>query len=243
MSDPAPASGPSGGVFSRAAGMVLSPAATFADVIRVPRPAGILFLVCLVIGLAAALPQFTERGQQQLLTLQRQQMERMGLAVTPEMAEAMARRAPYAGYQTFAAMFVVLPVFSMLVGGFCWAVFNVVLGGTATFKQVLAIVAHSQVIRGLGAVVSAPIIWVQGLGSVAGPFNLGALAPTVDPSSLLAATLGGLDFFSLWQAVVVAIGLGVLYHRRSTGIAIALIAVYVGLVAAFAAAFTTVLNR
>ncbi len=43
---------PTQGVLSRAVGVIFSPGATFQDVVRSPRPAGILLLVCLVMGLA-----------------------------------------------------------------------------------------------------------------------------------------------------------------------------------------------
>ncbi|MCC7009343.1 MAG: YIP1 family protein [Acidobacteria bacterium] len=230
-------------ILARAIGVVTAPAATFAEVVRSPRPAGILLLVSLVVGLLTALPQFTERGQQHLLEMQRQQITRMGIAISPEMEETLARRAPYLGYQTLVSVFVALPIVSVVIAAFCWALFNIVLGGTATFKQVLGIVTHSQVIRALGVVAAAPIIWMQGLQNMAGPFNLGALAPMLDPASRLAGMLAGLDFFTLWQIVVIGIGLGVLYRRRALGISVGLLLIYVAVVAAVTAAFSAVFPR
>jgi hypothetical protein len=112
--------------------------------------------------------------------------------------------------------------------------FNAILGGTATFKQVLGIVTHSQVIMALGALVSAPIQYAQDVATPAGPFNLGVLAPMLDPDGFAASLLGMLSVFQLWSVIVSAIGLAALYHRRLRNVAIVLLAVHVLITAGFA---------
>ncbi len=63
------------------------------------------------------------------------------------------------------------------------------MGGMATFKQVLAIVTHSQVIGALGLVAALPIyILGSGAMTMSGPFNLGALAPMLEEGSTLATS-------------------------------------------------------
>ena len=114
----------------------------------------------------------------------------------------------------------------MLFAALYWVAFNTVMGGTASFKQVLAIVSHSQVISALGIVAGLPIQLMQTKMTMGGPFNLGALAPMLEEGSTLATFLGGISVFSLWGLVVTAIGLGVLYRRNSRNIAITLIAVF-----------------
>ncbi len=51
--------------------------------------------------------------------------------------------------------------------------------------------------------------------STAGPFNLGALVPFLDPDNLIAKTLGSTSLFTVWGLLVTGIGLGVLYRRRA----------------------------
>jgi len=75
-------------------------------------------------------------------------------------------------------------------------------------------------------VAALPITLSTGKVTMAGPFNLGALAPMLEPGSTLAAFLGIISVFTLWGFVVDAIGLGVLYRRNSRNIAIALIGVF-----------------
>jgi hypothetical protein len=73
---------------------------------------------------------------------------------------------------------------------------------------------------------------MQGAVSRAGPFNLGAVLPMLDPEGFLARFLGVISAITIWQIIVLAIGLGVLYRRKSTGIMIGLLAAYGLIVAA-----------
>ncbi|MEP7299635.1 MAG: YIP1 family protein [Burkholderiales bacterium] len=235
---------PTKGVLSRAIGMVFSPGSTFQDVVSSPRPAGILLLVCLVMGFATGLPQFTERGRQASLDMQVQQIEKFtGQPVAPEAYAAMEGRAKYTGYITIGSMFVVLPVACLFFAALYWVAFNAILGGTASFKQVLGIMTHSQVIGALGAVVSAPIQFMQGTQTATGPFNLGALAPMLESGSILADILGAISVFTIWQIIVTAVGLGVLYKRRPGTISVVLLIIYVLLVSLFTVGMAKLLGR
>lgn len=214
------------GLVSRAIGVMTAPEETFRVVTQFPRPAGILFVICLVLALATGLPQFTEKGREAAVNMQIQQMERTGREVTPEMRTQMETFGHYNGYITIVSIFAIVPVLSVVFSALYWALFNTVLGGTATFKQVMGIVTHAQVIGALGAVISAPVMYIQGIASMAGPFNLGALVPMLEPTSAVFRVLTNVSFFTVWQTVVSAIGLGVLYRRKATPIAIFLVAVY-----------------
>ena len=235
------ATAPSGkGVFSRAIGIIVSPGATYKEALRNPRPVGILLLCCLLIAMATGLPQFTERGQQAALDSQVQAIERFtGQPVTAEMYAQMERQAVYGAYGAFAGVFIMMPVMSLIIAGVLWVVFNAILGGTAAFKSVLTVVTHSQVIGALGAVVSAPIQWLQGTQTMAGPFNFGVLLPMLDPGSFLAMFLGGIGVFVLWQLAVCAIGLAVLYSRRVGRVTAGLITAYLAIAAAITGVFSS----
>ena len=228
------------GVISRAIGIIGSPGATYKEALRDPRPAGILFLCCLVIALATGLPQFTERGQQAALDSQVQAIERFtGQPVTPEVYAQMERQAVYGGYFAMVGVFVMMPVMSLIIAGLLWVVFNAVLGGSATFKAVLTVVTHSQVIGALGAVAAAPIQYLQGVQSMAGPFNFGALVPMLDPGSFLAMYLGSIGVFVLWQLAVCAIGLAALYSRSVGRVTAGLITTYLVLAAVITGAISS----
>lgn len=226
MTEPAQtASVPSQGLIARAIGVIVSPKATFQGIVADPRPFGILFLVALVIAVAQGAPQFTEAGRQAVRDAQYRALEQSGREVTPEMQAQLETFGRFTPYMTIAGAFIFLPVVSLIIAGLYWGLFNTVLGGTAAFKQVLGIVTHSQVIAALGVLIGMPIQLMQGTFSPGGPFNLGALAPMLDSSSQLYRFLSGISVFSLWGVFVTAIGLAVLYRRKTTGIAIALLAI------------------
>jgi Yip1 domain len=155
------------------------------------------------------------------------------------MYEQMERQASYGAYATFVTTFMIMPVVSLIIAGVLWVVFNVILGGAATFKAVLTVVTHSQVIGALGAVTAAPIQYLQGVQNMAGPFNFGALVPMLDPGSFLAMYLGIISVFVLWQLAVCGIGLAVLYARKTGGVTAGLIATYLVLGAVIAGAISS----
>jgi hypothetical protein len=246
MPDPAPSQSeqPQLGLVARAIGVITSPGATFADVARAPRPAAILLIVAVVIAVASTLPQMTERGRQAILKTQVDMIERF-TPVTDEMyTEMEARsRSPLNAVTSVVSTFVFMPIAALFFTAIFWGVFNLILGGGATFKQVLGIVTHSMVILALGAAVSAPIQMMQTTLSLAGPFNLGALVPMLNPESFVVRFLSATSAITIWQTIVVAIGLGVLYKRKSTGIAIGLLAAYGLLVAVGVTIFSAFAGR
>lgn len=233
---PAP---PDEGVLARAIGVITSPRRTFEAIVQNPRPVAILFLVALVIALATSLPQFTERGRQAALDMQVQQVEKFtGQPVSDEQYARMQTGMKYGAYFTPVAIFVFTPIGALVFAGIYFVIFNAILGGTATFKQVLAIVTHSMVISALGVALGAPVMYIKGTMSSMGPFSLAALVPMLEEKSFLVQFLGFIDPFRVWGTIVTAIGLGVLYKRKSGNIAIALLIVY-ALIAGGVAAFTS----
>jgi len=220
------------GLLSRAIGIITSPGATFAHVIQTPKVAGILFLVALVTALAGGLPQFTERGQAAMLDMLSQQGQ------SEAQIEAVQKLASTGllGYIAIVNVMVFVPLSSVLIAGLLWVVFNAVMGGTATFKHVLAVVAHSQVVSALGALFAAPIIYARGTmsRSVA---NVSALLPMLDETSFLSKALGMIDLFLVWWVIVLAIGLATLYKKKTSSVATGLFIFY-GIVVLVIAYFT-----
>jgi hypothetical protein len=235
MTEPTPAAQPLS-LTSRIIGVITSPRATFENVVAVPRPVGILLVVALVIGVVSSIPQFTETGRQAVLTAQLDALGRQG-AVTPETAARLETFSHYLPIVTIVSSLIFLPVMALIISAIYWAIFNVVLGGTATYKQVLAIITHSQVIGALAVLVGLPFMLSQPTLKFGGPFNLGALAPMVEEGSRLARFLGNISVFSLWGAFVTATGLSVLYRRKLMAILITVL-VLIGLMAYVGTIFT-----
>ena len=220
------------GVVARAIGIITSPTPTYEVVVRSPKPAIMLLLVALVMGIGASIPQFTEKGRLAVLNTQVEAFEKMtGQQMTDQMYQMMEQRSHYNGITTLISTFIFTPIMALFFAALYWGVFNAALGGTATFKQVLGVVTHSMVIMAVSAVAAAPIMMMQDQINFAGPFNLGALVPFMAEDSFVRRFLGGVNVFTLWQIGVIAIGLGVLYRRKSTPIMITLFVLYALLVA------------
>jgi hypothetical protein len=201
--------------------------------------AGILFLVALVIGLAQGLPQLTERGRAATLELQVQQMERFGMTVTDAMYQQMEQRSrtSLSPILTIVGTMVGMPFVVVIMTLLLWVVFNAILGGTGTFKHVMSVVAHAQVIPAVGYLFAAPIMYARGVMTT-GVANLGALLPMLDETSFLAKVLGMIDLFQIWWVIVLSIGLAALYKKQARSIATGLFIIY-GIIVLVIAYFTS----
>jgi hypothetical protein len=228
---------PQPGLLARAIGIITSPKATFEAVIRKPKVIGILAVVALLIGGSQAAMNITERGRQASLDFQVQQMEKMGMTVTDEVYQRMVTQQKFAVYTSLIGTFVMMPIGLLIISGILYAVLNAIMGGTAEFKQVMSVVAHSMVISGLGAVFAGVMNLARGSisPSVA---NLGMLLPMLPERSFAANLAGAVDVFTIWWIIVLAIGLGVLYKRKTSGIAIGLFIVYAVIASATAYFFS-----
>jgi hypothetical protein len=239
VSDPTtPAETPGPGLLSRAIGIITSPTATFEHVARKPKVAGMLFLISLVVGLTQAVPLLTERGRSAALELQVQQMERFGMTVTDEIYQQMEQRSrsAFGAISTLVGTMVGMPIMCVIMTTLLWVVFNAILGGASTFKHVMAVLVHSQVISAVGALFAAPIMYARGVMST-GVANAAALFPMLDETSFLAKLLGMIDLFWIWWLIVLAIGLAVLYKKKPGSVATGLFVFY-GIIVLCIAYFT-----
>jgi hypothetical protein len=215
---------PTPGVFARFAGIITSPKATFEAVVRAPKVLGILALVAFLIGASQAAMNITEKGRQASVDFQVQQMEKMGMTVTDQIYESIAARQKYAIYTSFIFTFIGMPIGLLLISGILYAVMNAIMGGTAEFKQVMAVCAHSMVISALGAVFGGIMNFVRGSISTS-VANLGMLLPMLPERSFAANLAGAVDVFTIWWVIVLSMGLGVLYKRKTSSVAIGLFTV------------------
>jgi hypothetical protein len=229
---PDPATAPAKSLPARFAGILFAPRATYAAVAAHPRWLGIFLTVFLVSGSAAAALMSTQVGRDAVIEQQMASRESFGRPMTQAEIDRVEQFAPYFVYVT--------PVFqlfgfgggALLISGLAFAVFNAMLGGDATFKQVFAIVVHSGVVLAALSIFTTPLAYAR--GSLSGATNLGVFLPFLDDTSFVARLLGSIDLIFIWWIVSLAIGLGVLYRKRTGPIATTMIAVYaaIGLIIA-----------
>jgi len=215
---PAPLSLP-----ARFVGIITAPKETFQAVAAHPRWLGMLLVCNILIALCTALPMTTEAGKEATLRQQVEGMESFGMQVSDQMYEQLRGRMWMAPYQTAIGILVFSPVFTVAIAGILFLVFNVLMGGDRTFKQLFTVV-HSGVISTLGAVFTGPLNYFR--GAVTSATNLAVLLPMVDPKSFAGRVLAMIDLFWIWSLLVLAIGLAVLYRRRTQPIAWTLYGVY-----------------
>ncbi len=221
------------GLLSRFVGVVTSPADTFRAVVARPQPFGMLVLVTLLAACFATLPMTTDAGREAALRSQVEGMESFGLTVSDAQYETMRRGKGMVPYTTFASILVVAPLVTLLFAGILYVVFTAILGGDATFRQLFAVTVHASVITALQQVFTGPLNYFR--GAVTSATSLGVLLPMIDDRSFTGRVLAMTDLFLIWYGLVLAIGLGVLYRRRTQPIALALYGVYAVIVVAVAA--------
>jgi len=205
-------------------GIITSPKETFRSVVAHPRWFGMLATTTLLVAICTAAPMFTDAGKEAALELQASRMQSFGMQMNDQAYERMRQQMRFAPYTTAGGVIVFGPIMAVVFTGILFAIFNAALGGEASFKQLFAVWAHSGVVSALGPLFTAPINLAR--GAVGSATNLSVLLPMIDERSFLGKLLGMVDLFVIWWVLVLAIGLGVLYRRRTQGIALGLFSVY-----------------
>lgn len=229
---------PARGFVRRVFGILTSPRDTYADIAARPAWLGVLLLVLAVTVAPLMWLLSTEIGQRAVIDQQLQAIEAFGGTVSDDQYRQMERMAPYARYFAAVSQVVVFPLAALVTAGIAFAIFNGGLGADAAFRQVFAIVVFSGVVMALRALFATPLNYAN--ESLSSPTNLTAILPFFEDNTFGARFLGSVDLFLVWWAVNLAIGLGVLYKRRTAPIAATMLGVY-GAIALTMAAVRSVL--
>jgi hypothetical protein len=221
---PASSPVPARGLAGRVLGVLTSPRATYADIAARPTCLGVLLFV-LVMTIAPIMWLLsTEVGQRAVIDQQLQTAEAFGVTISDAQYAQFQRMAPYARYFAAASQIVALPLIALVVAGIAFAIFNGALGANASFRQVFAVVAFSSVVTVLRTLFATPLNYAR--ESLASPTNLAAALPLFEDNTFGGRLFGAIDLFLIWWVVSLAIGLGVLYRRRTAPIALTMLVVY-----------------
>ena len=150
----------------------------------------------LVAGMLA-LPEAMEAGSEM--------MQEEGMSEEQRaMMEQMKAAAP-------AMTIVSVPIVSFLVlfllGGVLLLLANPILGGEANYGQMLAVTAYASLVKVIQTIVTVPILLATGGLVVFGP---GLLLPEEMLTTFAGRLLSGVDIFTLWQVLLMAVGTGVM---------------------------------
>jgi hypothetical protein len=218
-------------VFSRFIGIITAPRATFASVVAHPQWFGMLALIVVLSAASLGLFFSTKTGQDAWVDAAASSS--FSGQMTDQQYEAMQKMAKYAGYFAIGQAVVGMPIMALIVAGVLFAIFNAAAGGNATFRQVFAVVVHSWPVLIISQFFTLPLSYAR--GTLSSATNLGVLLPMLDEASFAGRLFGMIDLFWVWAFITLAIGLGVLYRRRTQPIAWSLLAVY-GVIAVVVAA-------
>jgi hypothetical protein len=213
------------GLLARAFGVVTAPRRTYAAIAAHARVVGALVLSLAIMVTGTLVFLSTEVGQQAVIDQQVQQAEAFGRPMNDAQYQQMERFAPYLGYIGAAFQVVAVVLGSLVMAGLSWLVFNALLGGDAKFKQVYAIVAHSGFVLALAPIFVLPLDYVR--ESLTSPTAVAVFLPFLEENTFMSRLLGTIDLFYIWWLVNLAIGLAVLYRRRTGSIAVTLLIIYV----------------
>jgi hypothetical protein len=228
-----PATAPAKSLPARFMGILFAPRATYADVSAHPRWLGIFLTVFLITAAAATALMSTEIGRNALLDQQIAQSEAYGRKMTQEQIDRLEKISSYYVYGAPVIQLVSLGVGCLVISGIAFAIFNAMLGGDASYKQVFAVVAHSGVVLAVLSLFTTPLAYAR--ESMSGTTNLAVFLPFLDDSSFLARLLGSIDLIFIWWMLSLAIGLGVLYRKRTGPIATTMFALYAAIAVIIAA--------
>ena len=221
------------GLGARVLGVIVSPRETYADVAAQPRVFGALVVVLLITIAAQTTFLMTDVGKDALFDQQIRTMESFGLRITDQMYDRMEQGLAYTPYTGAAFTLVIFPIVWAAIAGVIRGVFNVVLGGEATFRQVYAIVVYSAFLIALQQLFVMPLNYAR--QSMSSPTNLAVFFPFLDDATFLARLLGTIDLFFIWLTINLAIGVGVLYKKKTAPIALTMLGLYVSIALVIAA--------
>jgi hypothetical protein len=218
-----PAEAPQLSLWNRVIGMFTAPRETFATIVAHPRWLGVLLLTTVVGAGGMAAFVATPVGEQAVLDEQIRQREEAGQPMSSEDVARFREFAPTFKFLFPAAVLIFAPIVAFLLAGLLFG-YGAILGGSGTYKQVLAIVTHAGVVSLLQGIVIHPLNYVR--QSMQSATNLNAFFPMLAADSFFGRLFGWVELFVLWQIILVAIGLSVLYRRRTGPIAWTLLGVY-----------------
>ena len=208
---------------SRIFGVLFSPRETFAAVAARPRWLGALVVAGLIMSAAQFALLSTDVGKQLALDQQITAVEAFGVTISDEQYAQMERGMENARYTGPISTIIFLPIITAISAGLLHVIFGLVGGGNGTYKQVYAVSAHSSIISSLQLVFTTIVTLAAGRASGA---NLAVFTPMLEDTTFAYKFLSYIDLFYCWSTFITAVGLGVLYKRRTAPIAMVLFGIY-----------------
>jgi len=198
--------------------MLFSPRATFESVVAHPKWLDVLLVVTVALTVAWAVFLWSPIGSQAFIDQMISQAEKAGRPT-----DNLTNVFPFIRMVTLIAIPIVGPIFTVLIAGLLYGVFAV-MGGGATFKQMVSIVVHAGIVSAIGQLVVLVLNYVR--GTMTSATNLSVFAPMLEETSFVYKLLSAIDLVWLWYLFILAMGLAVLYRRKTATIATSFYVLY-----------------
>jgi len=221
------------GLAARAVNVFFAPRKAYEAVAARPRALGALAIAIAVLAGANYLFLSSEVGKNLAFEQQTSVMQTFGITLTPEAEQRLAQGVENARFTTPISLIVIMPIAAAAVAGILMAIFTVVTGGGARYKQIYAVVAHSYLIGALQQAFSLPIMYLK--NDMTSPTALSVFAPMLSDEGFAHHLLRTIDLFYLWSTINVAIGIAVVYKRPTGGVAAVLLGIYATIALIYAA--------
>lgn len=221
---------------SRLWGVLASPRTVYRGVADTPRWMGVALTVASITIACHVCLQSTEVGR--ILRFERSvsRLESAGVRLDEATYERFRGQAMAPSMARTALESAVLIVGAgtgwVVLAGVLFLVFGITTGGQVAFRQVFAVVVTSSVVQAVRALVTTPLNLQM---AAEARTDLGVLLPFLDESDFFARTCGGLDLFTVWWLLNLAVGVSVLYHKKLSLTGPVLLGAYFVLVLASAA--------
>jgi hypothetical protein len=212
------------GLIARLLGVIFSPRATYQAIVARPRVLGAFVITVGIMAVTEGAFFSTPVMQEVLMDMQVKTIESFGVNISDQMYDQMEKGIGRAAYTTPLSLAFGVPIVAAICAAIILGIWGMLMGGTGTFKQVYAILAHSGAIFALSVLFVMPLSY--GLHRMAGA-NLAIFVPMLEETTFLARFLGAIDLFYVWWSINVAIGVAVLFKRKTAGIAATFVGLYV----------------
>jgi hypothetical protein len=199
---------PSKGAFERIIGVFFEPTATFADIARSPSFI-VPLLLMMVCSCATAVTMMQRIDAEQMVRQQIMKSSRAAEIPKEQLEKQVEMGSKFAKYSFFAVP-VILPIMLLIFTGVFFIMSNFVFGGSATFKQLFAVVTHAQLPGILLGILTIVVLFLKDPADIdiqnMVATNLGPLIS--EETSKIGHRLAiSMDLFSFWQIFLLGKGI------------------------------------
>jgi hypothetical protein len=211
----------------RVIGVFVSPRATFESVVSNPKWLDVL-VFSLVVGMVAwGAFLWSPVGSQAMLDQMITGAEQKAASSGDNVAQAVERVRnffPILRVIIVAGQPIIGPLFIAAIAGLLYLVFAAIMGGGGTYKQVFAIVVHAGLSFQAAGLADMALQYAK--GSMTARLSLGALVQMLPEDSFVFLLLNAITVGWIWYLVLLAMGLAVLYRRKTATIATSFLGLY-----------------